>query len=130
VNACVFSIAWLLIDSAHWMVADCLCSLYDRLTPAFVALACVCVSALQKSGSDAPVPPDRSLQYTQQYAQAVLDLGQELQLPVVDLYSRLQAVQDWQTVLLKDGLHFTPAGSMAVWQELKAVMDEQLPQLR
>jgi lysophospholipase L1-like esterase len=51
-------------------------------------------------------------------------------VPVVDLYSRLQAVQDWQTVLLKDGLHFTPAGSMAVWGELKAALEQQLQQLR
>lgn len=87
---------------------------------------CVYVWSLQKIGTDAPVPPDRSLEYVQQYAQAVLDLGTQLQLPVVDVYSRLQAVQDWQTVLLKDGLHFTPAGSMAVWRELQVVLDEQM----
>jgi lysophospholipase L1-like esterase len=85
---------------------------------------------LQKTGNDTPVLPDRSFDHTQQYAAAVLDLGRELQVPVVDLYSRLQAVQDWQTVLLKDGLHFTPAGSMAVWGELKAALEQQLPQLR
>jgi lysophospholipase L1-like esterase len=84
----------------------------------------------QKLGTDTPVEPDRSLAYTQQYASAVLDLGRVLSLPVVDLYIRLQSVPGWQTALLKDGLHFTPAGSRAVWQELKAVLDTQATQLR
>jgi lysophospholipase L1-like esterase len=60
----------------------------------------------------------------------VLALGGVLGVPVVDLYSRLQSVPGWQTALLKDGLHFTPDGSRAVWQELQAVLDSQLPQLR
>jgi lysophospholipase L1-like esterase len=84
----------------------------------------------QKLGVDTPVEPDRTLAYTQAYASAVLALGGVLGVPVVDLYSRLQSVPGWQTALLKDGLHFTPDGSRAVWQELQAVLDSQLPQLR
>lgn len=85
---------------------------------------------LQVSGVATPVLPNKTLQYTQQYAQAVLELGRQLQLPVVDLYSRLQAVHDWQTVLLSDGLHFTPAGSMAVWREMTVVLEQQMPHFR
>jgi len=85
---------------------------------------------LQKMGVSTPVPPDRSLEHAQEYAAAVLDLGKQLQLPVVDLFSRLQLIPDWQTQLLKDGLHFTTAGSMAVWQELKTVLETQLPELK
>lgn len=81
-------------------------------------------------GITTPVLPDRTLAYMQQYAQTVLDLAKQLQLPVVDLYSRLQQVPDWQTVVLKDGLHFTPAGSMAVWQEMQQVLAKELPQLK
>jgi lysophospholipase L1-like esterase len=85
---------------------------------------------VQKMGVSTPVEPDRTLEYTQQYAAAVLDLGRQLQVPVVDLFHKLQHTPGWQTELLKDGLHFTPAGSMAVWQQLQEVLAAQLPHIR
>lgn len=84
----------------------------------------------QKMSITTPVPPDRTLAYMQPYAAAVADIGKQAGVPVVDLFNRLQAVPGWQTQLLKDGLHFTPAGSMAVWQELREVLEAQLPQVR
>jgi hypothetical protein len=47
-------------------------------------------------GITAAVPPDRSLEYAQQYAAAVVAAGQQHSLPVVDLYQQLQAVQGWR----------------------------------
>ena len=58
------------------------------------------------------------------------ELGQELQLPVVDLWTSMQAQPDWQTLFLCDGLHFTPAGNQFVYEELQPVIDKAYPQLR
>jgi hypothetical protein len=42
------------------------------------------------------VPPDRSLEYAQQYAAAVKATAQQHSLPFVDLYQQLQAVPGWR----------------------------------
>eukprot|EP00879_Flechtneria_rotunda_P013486 GHRR01014080.1.p1 GENE.GHRR01014080.1~~GHRR01014080.1.p1 ORF type:complete len:266 (+),score=96.95 GHRR01014080.1:354-1151(+) len=75
------------------------------------------------------VAPDRTLEYAQQYAAAVTDLGSKLSVPVVDLYNRLQQVPLWREVLCIDGLHFTPEGSRHVWLLLKEVIEQSYHQL-
>jgi hypothetical protein len=47
-------------------------------------------------GITTAVPPDRTLEYAQQYAAAVKDAAQQHSLPVVDLVQQLQAVQGWR----------------------------------
>jgi lysophospholipase L1-like esterase len=83
----------------------------------------------QKLGTDTPVLPDRTLEATRPYASAVIALGTGLGVPVVDLFSSLQCVPSWQNTLLKDGLHFTPEGSRAVWREVHRVLEKELPHL-
>jgi hypothetical protein len=53
-------------------------------------------SLLQRMGITTAVPPDRTLEYAQQYAAAAKDTAQQLSLPVVDLYGQLQEVQGWR----------------------------------
>jgi isoamyl acetate esterase len=47
-------------------------------------------------------------------------------LPVVDLWTRLQAIENWP-LLLSDGLHLSPAGNQAVFTEVKRVLMAELP---
>ncbi|KAL0053262.1 hypothetical protein WJX82_003464 [Trebouxia sp. C0006] len=74
--------------------------------------------------------PERTNDYTSGYAAAVVELGKELQLPVVDLWTSMQAQRDWQTQLLCDGLHFTPAGNRFVYQQLQPAINKAYPKLR
>jgi hypothetical protein len=84
----------------------------------------------QKMGISTPVPPDRTNEHTQQYAAAVVELGKQAGVPVVDLFNSLQDVPGWQNELLSDGLHFTPAGSRRVWQGVREALESHMPLLR
>ena len=73
---------------------------------------------------------ERTNEYTQRYAAAVVQLGQELKLPAVDLWSSMQAQPDWQSSFLCDGLHLTPAGNSFVYDQLQSAINEAYPHLR
>ena len=47
---------------------------------------------------------------------------------MVDLWTQLQARPQWQQ-LLSDGLHLSDAGNAAVFAELQACLEEQLPEV-
>lgn len=64
---------------------------------------------------DPPLALDRSVDTTKRYVDAVITLGKELQLPVVNIYTPIwQATMDGNQEKLKeylgDGLHLTTAG--------------------
>ena len=84
--------------------------------------------------SSTPVTADsvaeRTNDYTKSYASAVVQLGQELQLPVVDLWTEMQLEPDWQTNLLCDGLHLTSAGNTFVYEHLQPAIDNSFPLCR
>lgn len=86
---------------------------------------------MQTSGQ--PITEDsvaeRTNEYTQRYAAAVVQLGQELKLPAVDLWSSMQAQPDWQSFLC-DGLHLTPAGNSFVYDQLQSAINQAYPDLR
>lgn len=73
---------------------------------------------------------ERTNDFTQSYAAAVVQLGQELKLPVVDLWSTMQAQPDWQNSFLCDGLHLTPAGNTFVYDQLQPAINKAYPDLR
>lgn len=87
---------------------------------------------MQTSGQ--PITKDsvaeRNNEYTQRYAAAVVQLGQELKLPAVDLWSSMQAQPDWQSSFLCDGLHLTSAGNSFVYDQLQSAIDQAYPYLR
>ena len=74
--------------------------------------------------------PERTNDFTGKYAAAVRQLAEEKQLPIVDLWTSMQAESAWQTNFLCDGLHFTPAGNQFVYQQLQPVIDKAYPHLR
>jgi len=90
--------------------------------------------------------PRRVADNTARYADAVREIGKELQLPVVDVWSAFMKEAGWKQgepligskavpqsdvflSLMYDGLHLGPAGYAVVYNELKKVIREQLPDL-
>lgn len=86
---------------------------------------------VQREGvSEATSIPERTNEFTGQYAAAVRQLAGSLGLPVLDLWTELQQHAGWQTKYLEDGLHFTAAGNAAVFELLLKKLREALPHLR
>ena len=87
---------------------------------------------LQRSG--VPVTPEtlpeRTNEHTKEYASTVVELGRELQLPVLDLWTLMQQHPGWQDKLLCDGLHFTSEGNRFVYKHLQNLINEAFPELR
>ena len=86
---------------------------------------------LQKVGGeqDAASLPERTNAVAGEYARAVKRIGEDLGIPVVDLWTNLQMQPLWQAYL-SDGLHFTSAGNAIVYQLVQAKINEALPHLR
>ena len=74
--------------------------------------------------------PERTNDFTREYANAVVELGQEVQLPVLDLWTLMQQQPSWQEELLCDGLHFTQAGNRFVYKHLGRLINKAFPDLR
>ena len=89
---------------------------------------------------------DRTAVHTAKYARAALDLGQELKLPVLDLWTIFMRKAGWEEgstgslagsreapknkvlgELLEDGLHFTQKGYDLMFDELVLVIQQHLP---
>lgn len=73
-------------------------------------------------GDKARVLPERTNEMTGVYANKCVELAQELNLPYVDLWSRMQETVSWQKKFLSDGLHLTPEGNAVVYKEVMGVL--------
>lgn len=71
---------------------------------------------------------ERTLELSGKYAKAVADVSAELDLPLLDLWSKMQEVQSWPT-LLSDGLHLSPEGNKFVGEILLDTVGTFLPEL-
>lgn len=71
---------------------------------------------------------ERTLELSCKYAKAVADISGELNLPLLDLWSIMQTVPSWPT-LLSDGLHLSPTGNKFVGEALLDTIDKLLPEL-
>jgi len=70
-------------------------------------------------------PPriDRSLSVTGEYAEACRQLGRQMQVPVVDVFSAIQAIPQWQTAAMTpDGLHLNAVGQQVVYEGVRAAV--------
>ena len=99
--------------------------------------------AERDSGAGAPLPPFiRSAANTARYAQAVKDVGAELQLPVIDLFTltspaAVEEVEGGASVepsttpnpFLVDGLHLSSRGNVVLFTALLQLIAERWPQL-
>ena len=71
---------------------------------------------------------ERTNQVTGQYANAAKRLGEEVQIPVLNLWEEFQKAspEDWKTVFLSDGLHLSPAGNELVGRLVLELIEKKL----
>ncbi|KAI3967893.1 hypothetical protein MKX01_027076 [Papaver californicum] len=68
--------------------------------------------------------PERTNEMAGIYAKNCLEVAREMGLPSIDLWSKMQEVDGWQTKFLSDGLHLTPEGNAVVHKEVVRVFCE------
>ena len=71
---------------------------------------------------------ERTMELSGRYAKAVADISAELNLPLLDLWNKMQEVQSWPT-LLSDGLHLSHKGNKFVGEILLDTIGSLLPDL-
>lgn len=74
-------------------------------------MSCVCVCVARAAGK---------------YAEACLQLGKDLNVPVVDTWGEFQKEASWQT-LLNDGLHFSAAGQRKLGELVEQAIRANFP---
>ncbi len=80
-----------------------------------------------------PLPVDerktrsREMEITARYARACYEIGLDMNLPVLDLFHRIQEVPGWEKRCLLDGIHLTPHGMDILYEMIVAEMDKQFP---
>eukprot|EP01026_Neomeris_dumetosa_P064027 TRINITY_DN60848_c0_g1_i1.p2 TRINITY_DN60848_c0_g1~~TRINITY_DN60848_c0_g1_i1.p2 ORF type:complete len:286 (+),score=27.51 TRINITY_DN60848_c0_g1_i1:126-860(+) len=78
---------------------------------------------------DVVLEGERVNQTTQQYATGCMEVAKSLNIPVLDLWTRLQTIPDWQNKLLSDGVHFNQEGNFVTFQVLKQFIDDTFQSL-
>ena len=73
--------------------------------------------------------PERTLEMSGMYAAAAREVASQRGVPALDLWTKLQAISDWQS-LLTDGLHFAPEGNKRVFELLMELIGSDLPHFR
>ncbi|CAA6673076.1 unnamed protein product [Spirodela intermedia] len=68
--------------------------------------------------------PERTNEVTGLYAKECINLAAELQIPCINLWSKMQETEGWQKKFLSDGLHLTEEGNGAVFREVVRVFSE------
>ncbi|RAL47589.1 hypothetical protein DM860_011327 [Cuscuta australis] len=75
-------------------------------------------------GDKAMELPERTNEVTGEYAKKCLELAMELDLPSINLWSKMQETEGWQKRFLSDGLHLSPDGNAVVHGEVVRVLSE------
>ncbi|EPS71510.1 hypothetical protein M569_03248, partial [Genlisea aurea] len=75
-------------------------------------------------GDKASELPDRTNEVTGMYAEQCAALAEELGLPSINLWSKMQQQNGWNKKFLIDGLHLTPEGNGFVFKELVEIFDK------
>jgi lysophospholipase L1-like esterase len=69
----------------------------------------------------------RTLGNTAAYAKICIDVAREMNLPVVDLFMKLQEERNWEKTTLIDGLHLSANGMTRLYEELAMLLDKIQP---
>ncbi|XP_074573836.1 GDSL esterase/lipase At5g45920-like [Curcuma longa] len=62
--------------------------------------------------------PERTNAAAGTYARACVFVAQQLGLPVIDIWTKMQQFSNWEKTFLWDGLHFTALGNHLLFQEM------------
>ncbi|KAG8967050.1 hypothetical protein FRC03_010798 [Tulasnella sp. 419] len=89
--------------------------------------------AADLSSRNPPIALDRSASNTKSFADAVIELGKELSLPVVDIYGPISeasgGTDDGLVPYLYDGLHLSAAGYKILYDALIKTIASEYPDL-
>ncbi len=69
----------------------------------------------------------RTMEQTSEYAQACFEVGLEMNLPVVDLFHKIQEDAHWETNGLLDGINLSAKGMDCLYKELAVAFDKMMP---
>ncbi|CAN6453140.1 unnamed protein product [Victoria cruziana] len=72
-------------------------------------------------GENAAELPERTNETTGVYARQCVELANEMSVPCVNIWSKMQETAGWQK-LLSDGLHFTAEGNAVLYDEVIKVL--------
>ncbi|KAI5683392.1 hypothetical protein M9H77_04620 [Catharanthus roseus] len=75
-------------------------------------------------GDNAMKLPERTNEMTGVYAEKCVELAKELDLPSINLWSKMQETEGWQKKFLSDGLHLTQEGNAVVYQQVLRVFED------
>ncbi|KAL2559824.1 GDSL esterase/lipase-like [Forsythia ovata] len=78
----------------------------------------------ERANNSAVELPDRTNEATGVYAQKCVELAKELELPSINLWSKMQETEGWQKKFLTDGLHLTQAGNAIVHEQVVNVFNQ------
>lgn len=96
-----------------------------------MASAIACVGAWLVLITPPPVAErktkSRTLAHTARYAQACREVGQEMNLPTVDLFTKIQEEPDWQESCLLDGVHLSARGMDRLYEEVVRALEQVQP---
>lgn len=70
---------------------------------------------------------NRTLGTTAAYAKICIDVAREMNLPIVDLFMKLQKEGLWEKTALIDGLHLSANGMTRLYEELVMALDRIQP---
>jgi hypothetical protein len=73
---------------------------------------------------------ERTNEVTRQYADACVEVGADLGVPVLNLWDIFMKDACYGDVLLNDGLHLTAKGNELVYTSLEGVIDASFPHLK
>jgi len=69
----------------------------------------------------------REMEHTALYADAARQVASDMQVPVVDLFSKIQEEENWPKTCLLDGLHLSANGMNRLYEELAKTLDRMKP---
>ena len=70
---------------------------------------------------------DRSNERTFEYVSAVVDIGRQYNLPVVNCFLACEGESPNKEIYLADGLHLSSLGNLKLFKELTAIITEVYP---
>uniref|UniRef100_A0A803L8L1 SGNH hydrolase-type esterase domain-containing protein n=1 Tax=Chenopodium quinoa TaxID=63459 RepID=A0A803L8L1_CHEQI len=75
-------------------------------------------------GEKAMKIPERTNETAGKYANQCITLAEELSIPSINLWSKMQENEGWQRKYLSDGLHLTSEGNAVVYKEVVRVFNQ------
>ncbi|KAJ7961238.1 GDSL esterase/lipase CPRD49-like [Quillaja saponaria] len=99
-------------------------SLSDNTRIIFLSTPPVNEAKIRETLSDLFTQIDRTSESCRIYSEACLELCQEMDVKVIDLWTALQKMDDWSNVCFTDGIHLSSMGSQIVVKEILKVLKE------